>query len=48
LEFRDHAFHKYFENPRYLNMIENRFGLKAREHIENMTKIKLKRELFGD
>ena len=48
LEFRDYAFDTYFKNPRYLNMIETKFGLEAREHIEQMTKVKLKRKLLGD
>lgn len=48
LEFRDYAFDAYFKNPRYLDYVEKRFGKIAREHIENMTKIKLKRKLFGD
>jgi radical SAM superfamily enzyme YgiQ (UPF0313 family) len=48
LEFRDYAFDAYFKNPRYLNMIENKFGYEARKHIEQMTAIKLKRKLLGD
>jgi anaerobic magnesium-protoporphyrin IX monomethyl ester cyclase len=48
LEFRDYFFDAYFKNPRYLDMIEKRFGKIARQHIEDMTKIKLKRKLFGD
>ena len=48
LEFRDYAFDAYFKNPRYLDYIEKRFGKIARQHIENMTKIKLKRRLFED
>lgn len=48
LKFRDDAFNTYYTNPNYLKMIENKFGLKAREHIEGMTKIKLKRKLLGD
>ena len=48
LEFRDYAFETYFKNPRYLNMIETKFGLEARKHIEQMTGIKLKRKLLGD
>jgi anaerobic magnesium-protoporphyrin IX monomethyl ester cyclase len=43
LEFRDNAFHKYFENPDYLNMVENKFGSKIKEHIQSMTAIQLKR-----
>ncbi len=48
LEFRDYAFDTYFKNPRYLNMIEQKFGLEAKEHIKQMTAIKLKRKLLGD
>lgn len=44
LGFRDYAFHKYFENPKYLNMVESRFGQDTRRHIEDMTKHKLKRD----
>lgn len=48
LEFRDYAFDTYFKNPRYLHMIETKFGFQSREHIEEMAKIKLKRKLLGD
>ena len=48
LRFRDYAFHTYFENPRFLNMIYNKFGYTAITNIKNMTKIKLKRKLLGD
>ena len=48
LEFRDYFFDTYFKNPRYLKMIKERFGKKAREHIEEMTNFKLKRKLYGD
>lgn len=47
LKFRDDAFHNYFENPRYLNMIEDKFGIKVKEHIQEMTKTRLKRKLLG-
>jgi len=46
LAFRDKAFDLYFTNPKYLNMIENQFGLKAKEHIEEMTRLKLKRSIL--
>lgn len=46
LRFRDHAFDTYFTNQDYLNMIEQKFGKESREHIENMTKIKLKRKII--
>lgn len=48
LAFRDWAFTTYFTNPRYLNMIEHKFGRPAREHIQAMTAIRLKRRILGD
>lgn len=48
LGFRDKAFDSYFRNSEYLNMVEGKFGVRARRHIEEMTKIKLKRKLLGD
>ncbi len=48
LRFRDYAFDAYFKNPRYLRMIHDKFGLEARDHIENMAKIKLRRKILGD
>lgn len=48
LRFRDYAFDAYFKNPRYLASIEKKFGPAAREHIEAMTKVKLKRKILGD
>ena len=48
LAFRDHAFHIYFENPKYLKMVENKFGLNIVKHINNMATTKLKRKLLGD
>lgn len=46
LKFRDDAFHRYFENPNYLNMIEKNFGKNVKEHILEMTKTRLKRKLL--
>ncbi len=48
LEFRDYAFDTYFRNPKYLYMIETKFGTEASEHIKEMTAINLKRKLLGD
>jgi len=48
LEFRDEAFNSYFANEDYLSMIETKFGLETRKHIESMTTIKLKRKSLGD
>lgn len=47
LRFRDNAFHRYFENPRYLNMLSDKFGKKIKDHVEEMTGVKLKRRLLG-
>lgn len=44
LKFRDAAFHKYFENSYYLRMIEEKFGAKVKEHIQEMTKTRLRRK----
>jgi anaerobic magnesium-protoporphyrin IX monomethyl ester cyclase len=46
LRFRDNAFHKYFENPRYLDMLESKFDKKVRRHIQKMAGIKLKRKIL--
>jgi anaerobic magnesium-protoporphyrin IX monomethyl ester cyclase len=46
LAFRDYAFHACFESPRYLSMIQNKFGSVAVENIKKMTDIKLKRKIL--
>ena len=48
LKFRDYAWDKYHTSDKYLNLLENKFGKKARENIVNTTKIKLKRKQLGD
>lgn len=48
LRFRDDAFHKYFESPNYLNMIEQKFGHKVKGHIQEMTRTRLKRKILDD
>jgi len=48
LKFRDEAFMKYFTNPKYLNFVGEKFGAHVIEHLNNMTKIKLKRKILGD
>ncbi len=48
LEFRDYAFTTYYDNPRFLSMIEDKFGKEAKEHLKSMNAIKLKRKLLGD
>lgn len=46
LKFRDDAFHKYFENPDYLKMVEEKFGKEVNEHIKEMTRTRLKRRML--
>jgi len=46
LEFRDQAFQHYFSRPSYLEMIQKKFGLDARHHVENMNRKRLKRKLL--
>jgi len=48
LRFRDEAFIRYFRNPRYLAMIENRFGTQTVQHIGEMLSKKLVRSLLQD
>ena len=44
LSFRDYAFQAYYNNPRYLNMIEKKFGSSTALHIREMSSKKLKRK----
>lgn len=46
LAFRDYAFTTLFTNPRFLNMIDNKFGPKAIDNIKRMTNIKLERKIL--
>ena len=46
LKFRDDAWHKYFERPEYLALIEKRFGAQQRQNVVDMSKIRLKRKLL--
>ena len=48
LRFRDEAWRRYFTDPAYLGMIEQKFGILARANIEDLAKIRLKREILGD
>ena len=47
LAFRDEAFHRYFTNPGYLAMIERKFSPQTRAHVEQMTRMRLKRRILG-
>lgn len=48
LGFRDKAYLDYFTNERYLDMVEKKFGIKQRQDIEEINKIKLKRKVLND
>jgi anaerobic magnesium-protoporphyrin IX monomethyl ester cyclase len=48
VRFRDEAFHRYFANPVYLDMVERTFGTAVREHLVDMSATCLKRKLLGD
>lgn len=44
LRFRDNAFKEYFSNPKYIDMVREKFGTKVVEHIQEMLKHKLRRK----
>jgi len=44
LSFRDYAFRTYFENPRYLDKIKERFGMPTVRHIRGMSRHRIKRK----
>ncbi len=46
LRFRDQAFAEYYSNPQYIEMIKNKFGHKAVEHVKEMLKYKIHRKLL--
>ncbi|MBT4770496.1 MAG: radical SAM protein [Rhodospirillaceae bacterium] len=48
LKFRDEAFDAYFTTPRYLDMVAQRFGWETREHVEAMSKHKLRRKIVEE
>jgi len=43
LNFRDSAFQEYFSNPKYLKMVEEKFGKNVVQHIEDMLRCKIRR-----
>lgn len=48
LRFRDQAWHELHTAPRFLDMIETRFGGEAKQNILDQTKVRLKRKILGD
>ncbi|HOD12658.1 MAG TPA: radical SAM protein, partial [Candidatus Omnitrophota bacterium] len=47
LKFRDEAFDAYFRDPRYLDMIQKKFGSKTVKHVQQMLQTKLKRNILS-
>lgn len=47
LQFRDNAWQTYFTSPKYLDLVESKFGIAQRKNIEKMAQIKLRRQLLG-
>ncbi|MBC8338821.1 MAG: cobalamin B12-binding domain-containing protein [Alphaproteobacteria bacterium] len=48
LQFRDDAFHDYFTNSRYLDMVTQLYGWETRRHIEDMASHRLKRKILEE
>lgn len=46
LSFRDDAFNTYYNDPRYLDMVGEKFGVNVKNHIQEMTRHKLRRRLL--
>jgi radical SAM superfamily enzyme YgiQ (UPF0313 family) len=44
LRFRDEAFHTYFASPRYLELVEHKFGPATRAHVAEMSRHRLARK----
>ncbi|MDD3374989.1 MAG: radical SAM protein [Candidatus Omnitrophica bacterium] len=47
LRFRDDAFNAYYSNSKYLDMILEKFGQETVDHIKEMLKHKLKRDILS-
>jgi len=47
LRFRDQAFQLYFNNPKYLELIDFKFGRKTAEDIKEMVSYDVKRRHIG-
>ncbi len=46
LQFRDDAFHRYFTDESYLALVRRKFGEDVVSHLQDMTKIRLRRKLL--
>lgn len=48
VKFRDDAFHLYFGDEVYLDMLEHKFGLAVRKHMQDITQTRLKRKILEE
>ena len=48
LEYRDKSFINYYTRKTFLDKIERKFGQKALNNIQEMTKVNLKRKILDD
>jgi len=48
LDFRDKAFVEYHTYEPFLKLVEEKYGLKQVQNIQEMTKIKLKRRIVEE
>ncbi|MCX5681915.1 MAG: radical SAM protein [Candidatus Omnitrophica bacterium] len=48
LRFRDNAFQTYCQSPRYLSMIKEKFGQETVDHIKDMLKHKIHRDILSE
>ena len=48
LQFRDYFWTCYFTNPRYLALVESKFGVGQRRNVESMSSFRLKRRLLEE
>ncbi len=46
LKFRDDAFHKYYTDESYLALVRRKFGENVVSHLQDMTRIRLRRKLL--
>ena len=48
LKLRDEFYIKYHTNIKFLEKVEKKFGLEARNNIKKMTEIRLKRKIIEE
>lgn len=48
LKFRDDAFHRYYRDPRYLSLVQRKFGQEVVDHLADVVKIRLRRKIVEE